>query len=98
MTNNTSFKRLEEILQTINPKVVKQIEIELKSSCSSDMPSWAYVKIGSRTYTIWLSDVDDRYWSDGIFEFFKLIKNPGVPYYCNEYKQQTCSGYKIWRV
>jgi len=93
-----SFKRLEEILETINPRVVNEIDITLSSSCSSDMPFWATVKTGYRVYEIMLGDCDDRYWENSIVCFFNIIRNSGLKYRCNEYKQQTCSCEKIWKV
>ena len=74
MKTNISFKRLEEILETLNPRVVKEVKITLSSSCSSDMPFWAYVEVGYKKYSIILGDMDDRYWEDGILCFFDIIK------------------------
>lgn len=93
-----TFNELEELLKTINPNVVKEINIELSSSCSSDMPFWAKIKVNYRTYEVLLGDMDSRYWEDGITYFFDIIRNSKVPYTCNEYRQQTCEGYKIWKV
>lgn len=95
---NISYSRLSEVLQTVNPNTVKSIDIELSSSCSSDMPFWADVKVGYNTYRITLGDMDDRYWQDGIEYFFNIIKDSGLKYICNEYQQQTCTGYKTWTI
>lgn len=73
-TKSTSLDRFEEVLKTVNPKTVKEIDIQLTSSCSSDMPSWADVKIGYYTYILFLADMDDRYWADGIECFIEIIK------------------------
>ena len=96
MSTRISFKRLEEILETLNPRVVKEGKITLSSSCSSDMPFSADIEIGYKKYTIILGDMDDRYWGDRVYYFFDIIHNSGLNYICNEYKQQTCSGYKTW--
>ena len=93
-----SVTRLEEILATVNPRAVDKLEIELSSSCSSDMPFWADVKVGYKTYRIMLGDIDDRYWNDAIGYFFDIIRESGIRFTCNKYKQQTCSGYKTWTV
>lgn len=98
MIKQISFKRLEEILGTLNPNVVKEVSIELSSSCSSDMPFWADIKVGYWTYRLMLGDIDDRYWVDGIQYFFDIIRKSGIKYSCNEYKQQTCNGYKVWSI
>jgi len=92
-----SFRRLEEILKTVNPRVVKNIKINLSSSCSSDIPFGAYIEIGCKKYNVILGDMDIRYWEDGVNYFFDIIRKSGLNYICNEYKQQTCSGYKIWK-
>ena len=94
----TTHKRLGEILGTVNTRVVHSIGIKLDSSCSSDMPSYMYVTVGTSTYSLFLADIDYRYWEDGIIYAFNIIRNSGVPYTCNKYIQQTCSGYKIWTV
>ena len=98
MHTNVSFKRLDQILKTVNPRTVKSIKITLSSSCSSDMPFWADVEIGYRTYRLILGDIDDRYWKDTVISFFDIIRDSKINYTCNEYKQQTCSGYKIWSI
>lgn len=91
MIKNASFKKLEEVLKTVRDP----IKIELSSSCSSDMPAWADVNCGYIIYRIQLMDMDERYWEDGIYYFFNIIKNSNVKYICNEYIQYSCK-YKIW--
>jgi hypothetical protein len=93
-----STKRLEEILATVNPRTVEKIYVEYTGSCSSNPPTSAKVTIGVREYTLFLADVDDRYWIDGLTYFANIIRNSGVPYESNVYKEQTCSGTKNWSV
>ena len=98
VVRNISLNRLEEILETVNTNVVKSIHIEFSSSCSSDMPSTADVTVGVSVYRLWLADMDDRYWSDAISYFTDIIKNSGISYNSNQYKQQTCNGYNLWEL
>jgi len=96
LKTNISFKKLEEILETLNPRVIKNVKITLSSSCSSDIPFRADIEVSCNTYTVTLGDMDDRYWNDTISYFFDTIRESKINYTCNDYKQQTCYGEKIW--
>jgi membrane-bound inhibitor of C-type lysozyme len=85
-----SFKRLKDVLSTINPRNVEGINVELKSSCTSNAPTCALVHVGVSTYRVDLS-VDD-----GIVYFSDIIKDSGVKYTCNEYMQYTSNESRIW--
>lgn len=98
MTKTISLTKLKEKLDTVNPRAVESIEVELSSSCSSDMPFWGTVKIGVTTYQVMLGDIDSYYWEEGIRIFYDIIRESGLKYTCNEYEQRTCNGTRIWQI
>ena len=93
-----SMDKLEELLATINSNIVDTISIRLSNFCSSEMPFWADVKVEHKIYRVLLGDTDREYWKYSIRRFFDIIRESGIKFTCNEYKQQTRSGYKTWTV
>jgi hypothetical protein len=53
MKKNISLQRLEEILGTVNPNVIKEIEVKCGDKDNKGYCYWYDVNIGTITYRIW---------------------------------------------
>ena len=74
MKIETTTNKLREILKTVNPRLIKEIEIK---ECSDHIPfklGWYQITIGSNIYVIDVFDMDSRYTEDAIYYFEEMIK------------------------
>ena len=74
MKIETTTNKLREILKTVNPRLIKEIEIK---ECSDYIPfklGWYQITIGSNIYVIDVFDMDSRYTEDAISYFEEMIK------------------------
>ena len=84
MKKYISTDKLREILKTVNPRIVQEIEVR---ECSNHIPfklGWVEVKVGSNIYVVSFWDQDERYIQDAILYFNKMFaefKNLNILYY-----------------
>ena len=84
MKKYISTDKLREILKTVNPRIVQEIEVR---ECSNNIPfklGWVEVKVGSNIYVVSFWDQDERYMQDAILYFNKMFaefKNLNILYY-----------------
>ena len=74
MKIEATTNKLREILKTVNPRLIKEIEIK---ECSNHIPfklGWYQITIGSNIYVIDVFDMDSRYTKDAIYYFEEMIK------------------------
>lgn len=65
--------KLRSILDSINPRVVKEVIIT-PWNCGSGLIEGFDIKIGYSEYRYWVGDIDDRYTLDGVDYFINLLK------------------------
>lgn len=73
MKIETTTNKLREILKTVNPILIKEIEIK---ECSNHIPfklGWVEVRVGSNIYIVDFWDQDERYVQDAISYFEQMI-------------------------
>ena len=74
MKIEATTNKLREILKTVNPRLIKEIEIK---ECSNHIPfklGWYQITIGTNIYVIDVFDMDSRYTEDAIYYFEEMIK------------------------
>lgn len=88
-----TFPRLREVLDSVNPNVVKEVCV-IPNTCGSGPINTFTVKLGYSSYDIWVADVDDRYTLDGINLFSSILRDYDLNYIikptryslrCNDY-------------
>jgi len=82
-TKKTTLKRLEEVIKTINLRVIKEIEVrEFRSNSASELPDWITFKIGVSIYELFVADVDPWYHTRSVelvkIHLFDLIEELGL--------------------
>ena len=73
MKKYISTDKLREILKTVNPRLIKEIEIK---ECSNHIPfklGWCEIKVASNIYVVSFWDQDERYVKDAISYFEQMI-------------------------
>ena len=74
MKIETTTNKLKKKIKTVNPRLIKEIEIK---ECSDHIPfklGWYQITIGSNIYVIDVFDMDSRYTEDAISYFEEMIK------------------------
>ena len=74
MKIETTTNKLKKKIKTVNPRLIKEIEIK---ECSNHIPfklGWYQITIGSNIYVIDVFDMDSRYTEDAISYFEEMIK------------------------
>ena len=80
LKKRTTLKRMEEILATVNTRVVKEILIEPGTSNSPNRFDWCDITIDTITYTIWLCDSDPELADRAVEELKKMLSKFDLPY------------------
>ena len=79
-----STDKLRDILQTVNIRIVQEIEVK---ECSNHIPfklGWVEIKVASNIYVVSFWDQDERYTQDAILYFNEMLcefKNLNILYY-----------------
>lgn len=100
---SVGFKRLREILDSINPNVVKEVKVIPKGSQSFYISSFD-IEVGYSKYNLWVADMDPRYTDDGIILFrellldYKDIINFNITEYRYKTQGQSCSDNWIFKI